>query len=148
MKIIDIQSDKDTKVSKVSIKHRGKVYTAFSRCAEEDTYLQFRGCYYAEKKARIKALKDEYKDKKADCEACRKFVRALSQYKNFDPKSSLARAMNKQLGLKFKEVNELADNINASILSLKAVIRKHSLIEKRIKMDEEGQNQLNNKKEK
>lgn len=139
-----ISSDIDpvTRTSKVTIKMNGKEYTAKSVCALEDNFSKFTGCRFAEIKARIKGMKDLYRKEKRNCEECRKFVNAVSQYAGFDPKSPEARMMFRQLNRRIKRVNDIATQINLEKFILKVGIQKQTRLNNKIKQDK-----LNTKEE-
>lgn len=124
MQFIDSWIARDKGLSKVIIKYKGKIYIGSATCHPEDHFSEFTGCRYAEMRAEIMALKTEYKQKKHDCEECRKFVRAVSQYAQFDPKSPSARAMYRQLNRRIKEVNKIAEEIGRKEFNLQLAIRQ------------------------
>ena len=75
-----------------------------------------------------KALKDELKQKRVACDECRKFVNAVTNYANFDPKTPTAKAMFRQLNRRIKEVNNIIDEINATQEGLEKSIRQHTVV--------------------
>lgn len=123
-KFIDSETYEDIGESCVTILYKGNEFYGYAKCHPDDEWSEFIGCGYAEIRAQIKALKWELWQKKAACEACRKFVRAVSQYKNFNKEDGTAKAMYRQLNRRIKEVNNIIDEINALELSLK--LRKRS----------------------
>ena len=123
MKFIDSWTNEACKVSTVEIEHMGKPFTDYAYCHPDDEWSEFTGCRIAETRATIQALKYERTIKIKKCEECRKFVKAVEQYKNFDKTSSTAKAMYRQLNRRIKEVNDLTDLINNIELNLKASIR-------------------------
>lgn len=135
MKFLDSYTFKDKGFSAVYVTHRGKNYEGTAKCHPDDNWSEFTGCRYAEQRAEIKALKDEYHQKKEACEECRKFVRAVSQYKNFDKESPSAKAMYRQLNRRIKEVNNLADIINKREMDLRIAIRQQAYFNDRVKKD-------------
>lgn len=139
MKFIDSYADPVSGESYVKVSHKKKIYGGKAKIHPEDSWSNFTGCRYAELRAEIKALKDEYRQKKHDCEECRKFVVAISQYAKFDKNSSTAKAMYRQLNRRIKEVNKLASIITEKEFSLRVYIRQQDGIKNTIK-----QNKLNN----
>ena len=122
------------------VSHKGKIYKGEARLHPDDKKdglgSKYTGCRYAEMRAEIKALKTEYQKEKAACEECRKFVKACSQYRNFDKESTTAKVMYRQLNRRIKKVNKIADAINQKIQDLDIAIRQkeivHKALEKRI----------------
>ena len=122
-------------VSVVTVEHRGKQYIgqAHLHPDDKDNWSEFTGCRYAEMRAQIAALKQEHKEKKQACEECRKFIKSVSCYKNFDKSSPIAKDMYKQLNVRIKEVNKLADIINNLEMQLRASIRLQDKINSKAK---------------
>ena len=114
------------------VKHRKRQYYGYAWIHPEDKEKasKYTGSRYAEMRAEIKALKAEHKREKAACEECRKFVKACSQYKNFDKDSSTAKAMYRQLNRWIKRVNQLADEINQKINDLNIAIKQKEIVHK------------------
>ena len=117
------------------VKHRKRQYYGYAWVHPEDEKIasKYTGCRYAEMRAEIKALKAEHKREKTACEECRKFVKACSQYKNFDKDSSTAKAMYRQLNRRIKRVNQLADEINKKINDLDIAIKQKEIVHKALK---------------
>ena len=129
----DAFTKKNKLESYAKVKHMDHIFTGKAVLHPDDPWSDFTGCRYAEMRGQIKALKYEYKIKKAKCEECRKFVKAVSQYKNFDKESSTAKAMYRQLNRRIKEVNKIADNITEKELNLKIAIRQQDAVHKKTK---------------
>ena len=124
--------DEVSGLSMCEVKHKRKKYKGWAKIHPEDERAglasKYTGCRYAEMRAQIKALKDEYNREKAACEECRKFVTACSQYKNFDKTSPTAKAMFRQLNRRIKRVNELADEINELMRNLEIAINQKDIV--------------------
>ena len=129
---------KDSGLSYVTIKYKNKFFTGKAKCHKDDPWSEITGCRFAEKRAIIKALKDEWKQKKEACEECRKFVNAVMQYKDFDKESSTAKAMFKQLNCRIKEVNDLADRINSLEFNLRVSATSKEAFERKLKKIKKG----------
>ena len=130
-KFNDSRTDKEKQKSVVFIKYKGYLFPGYSYCHPDDEWSEFIGCGYAEIRAQIKALKWELKQKKAACDECRKFVKAVSQYKNFNKEDGTAKAMYRQLNRRIKEVNKIVDEINALELALNIRKRSQDSLKKR-----------------
>ena len=132
MQLIDSIFNEGTGKSTSVIKHKKKKYYGYAWLHPEDKekVSKYAGCRYAEIRAEIKALKDEYKKEKAACEECRKFVKACSQYKNFDAESPTAKAIFRQLNRRIKRVNVLADKINQKLSDLDIAIKQKEIVYK------------------
>lgn len=131
MQFKDSSTTPEKGYSYVMVKHRGNKYIGKAKCHPEDKWSEFTGCRYAHERAEIKALKEEWKEKKAACEECRKFVVAVSQYKNFDKESPTAKAMFRQLNRRIREVNKLAEEISSKEFYLKVAIREQDKFNKK-----------------
>lgn len=119
----------EPRVQRVIVKHKKKFYIGEARLHPDDECSKLFGYRLAENRAILKGLKDTYKQKKADCEACRKFVRAVEGYAKFNPEDPSAKAMYRQLNRRIKEVNDLADTINSLLMQIKTMpgIRENAL---------------------
>ena len=142
MRFLDSGTVKETGYSTVIIEHKGNKYVGQAKCHPDDTFSEFTGCRYAQERAEIKALKDEWKQKKHDCDECRKYLIAVSQYAGFDKESSTAKAMFRQLNRRIKEVNKLAEIISQKQFNLQIAIRQQDGFNNKIE-----QMRLNDNKE-
>ena len=132
MKFLDSGTVKETGYSTVTIKHKGNEYVGQAKCHPDDTFSEFTGCRYAQERAEISALKDEWKQKKHDCDECRKYLIAVSQYAGFDKESSTAKAMFRQLNRRIKEVNKLAEIISQKQFNLQVAIKQQDSFNSKI----------------
>ena len=132
MKLIYTSFEKDSngKPSFAEIEHKNKCYYGIAWVHPDDTDRanQYEGCRIAHERAIIKALKADYKEKKAACEECRKFVKAVTQYKNFNQNDPSAKVMFRQLNRRIKEVNRLADEINRRMKDLNTSITQREIV--------------------
>ena len=142
MRFLDSSTVEEIGYSTVIIKHKGNEYVGQAKCHPDDTFSEFTGCRYAQERAEIKALKDEWKQKKHDCDECRKYLIAVSQYAGFDKESSTAKAMFRQLNCRIKEVNKLAEIISQRQFNLQVAIRQQDSFNSKIE-----QMRLNDNKE-
>lgn len=122
--------------------HKGERYIGHAKLHPEDKdkASRYTGCRFAEMRAEIKALKAEYKKEKAACEECRKFVKACTQYKNFDKESPTAKAMFRQLNQRIKRVNKLADEINKKLNNLDMAIRQKEIVHNALQKHTQAKN--------
>ena len=132
MRFLDSCTVKETGYSTVIIKHKGNEYVGQAKCHPDDTFSEFTGCRYAQERAEINAIKDEWKQKKHDCDECRKYLIAVSQYAGFDKESSTAKAMFRQLNSRIKEVNKLAEIISQKQFNLQVAIRQQDSFNNKI----------------
>ena len=142
MRFLDSSTVEEIGYSTVIIKHKGNEYVGQAKCHPDDTFSEFTGCRYAQERAEINALKDEWKQKKHDCDECRKYLIAVSQYAGFDKESSTAKAMFRQLNRRIKEVNKLAEIISKKQFNLQIAIRQQDGFNNKIE-----QMRLNDNKE-
>lgn len=132
MKFIDSFTTPSDGYSRVIVKHRGSYYSGDARRHPDDEWNEFTGCRYAEERAEIAALYDEWQEKKAKCEECRKFVVAVQQYANFNADDPSAKAMFRQLNRRIKEVNDLAEEISTRKFNLKIAIAQQDEFKKKL----------------
>lgn len=132
MRLVNSIYNEDLGTSVCEVVHKKQTYTGLSKLHPDDKEAglgsRYTGCRYAELRAEIKALKDEYNREKAACEECRKFVKACSQYKIFDKESPTAKAIFRQLNRRIKKVNELADLINKKLSDLDVAIKQKDIV--------------------
>ena len=132
MKLVKSRYWETSGLSECIVTHKGKDYygRAFLHPDDEEANLgsKYTGCRYAEIRAEIKALKDEYKIEKKACDECRKFVKACIQYKNFDKESPTAKAIFTQLNKRIKRVNKIVDKINQKIQDLDTAIKQKEIV--------------------
>lgn len=144
MRLINSIYNEDLGTSVCEVSYKKQTYTGLSRLHPEDKKAglasKYTGCRYAELRAEIKALKDEYKKEKSACEECRKFVKACSQYKNFDKESPTAKTMFRQLNRRIKKVNILADKINQKMMDLDMAIRQKDIVHKALERKKNSSN--------
>ena len=136
-----IESTYENGLSTVTVEHMGMHFIGTARLHPDDEPYasEYAGCGIAESRAVIAALKHERKIRKNQCEECRKFVKACMGYKNFDKESPTAKAIFRQLNQRIKQVNELADEINAIYKSIDRGIWQRDLILKSIKAKKDKQ---------
>ena len=143
MRFLDSGTVKETGYSTVIIEHKGNEYMGQAKCHPDDTFSEFTGCRYAQERAEIKALKDEWKQKKHNCDECRKYLIAVSQYAGFDKESSTAKAMFRQLNRRIKEVNKLAEVISQRQFNLQVAIKQQDSFNNKIeqmRLNDNGEN--------
>ena len=131
MKFEDSYTEPELRKSVVFVKHKGQHFTGVSWCHPDDNWSEITGCRIAEIRAQINALKYEHKLAKEKCEECRKFVKAVEQYKCFNPDDPSAKAMYRQLNRRIKAVNDLAIKIGTIEFNLKVnIAAKDKLLKK------------------
>ena len=135
MKLVNAHFDSETGKSWAVIEHKKTKFVGHAKCHPDDRaeVSKFAGCGYAESRAIIKALKFERKEEIKECEAIRKFVKAVTQYKDFDSTSREARAMFRQLNRRIKKVNMLTMKINEEMRNLEAAIAQRDVVKRAIK---------------
>ena len=130
MQLLSSYFDEKTGKSVVVVKHKKQLYEGTAKLHPEDKEKasKYTGCRYAELRAEIKALKEEHQKEKNACEEVHKFVKACSQYTNFDETSPTAKAVYRQLHRRIKRVNDLADLINKKMQDLDIAIRQKEIV--------------------
>ena len=132
MKLVESRYWEMSGLSECVVRYKGKEYYGSAILHPDDREAnlgsKYTGCRYAEIRAEIKALKDEYKIEKKACDECRKFVKACIQYKNFDKESPTAKAIFTQLNKRIKRVNKIIDKINQKIQDLDTAIKQKEIV--------------------
>ena len=136
MKLVNAYFSEYTNNSYATVEHNingiKRRFEGMAKLHPEDKRSKFTGCRYAEMRAQLKALKAERESLIAKCEECRKFVKACSQYKNWDKESPTAKAVYKQLNKRIKAVNELTNRINHLQWDLNIAIRQQDMVNKKL----------------
>ena len=130
MKFISSSYDKNSHLSTVVMQHLGEKFTGTAHAAEKDQEKasEYAGCYYAELKATIKALKYERKIAKEKADQAIDFVKSVECYTKFNKEDASAKAMYRQLNQRIKRVNDLADEINKLYKSLDYAIHHRDVL--------------------
>ena len=130
MKFINSSYDAESGLSKVTMQHLGRKFTEQARLnpAEQEKGSEYAGCYYAEIRATIKALKYERQLAKEKADMALDFVKSVEGYSKFDKEDPSAKAMYRQLNQRIKKVNDLADEINACYKELDFAIHNRTTI--------------------
>ena len=115
---IDYITDEVSGISKAIITYKGRTFIGEARLHPDDAWSNFFGCSLAEDRAMLKLNKTLYREAKKKCDACREFVNSLTQYKDFDPDSTVAKTIFRQLNRRIKEVNRLGDEITMCELAI------------------------------
>jgi predicted RNase H-like nuclease (RuvC/YqgF family) len=136
MKLINAYFDEKNGISYATVQHNingiKRRFEGIAKLHPEDNKSKFTGCRYAETRAQIKALKAERESLIKKCEECRKFVKACSQYKNWDKESPTAKAIYKQLNKRIKAINELTNRINHLQWDLNIAIKQQDMFNKKL----------------
>lgn len=141
MKFINSSYNEEFKESYVEVKHLGEIFGGTARCHPEDTPSHFFGCYIAELRAEIKALKYERKIAKEEAEICRKFCQSCLQYAKFNSEDASAKSMARQLSVKINKVNDLTVEINNRIMLIqKEILERKRFLDKVNKIKETVKN--------
>ena len=133
MKLIDAWYEESTGKSYATIEHLGRRHQSIAKLhPDEESASRFTGCRYAEMRAQIKALKAERESLIWKCEECRKFIKACSQYKNWNKESPTAKAIYTQLNKRIKAINKITDEINQLQWDLNIAIRQQDMIHNKL----------------
>lgn len=114
MKFIDSSYNSETGESKVIMQHLGVKFIGTANIHPDDweNASSYEGCFIAEQRAMILALKYERYLVKRKADEAIDFMKACGCYKNFDKESPTAKAMYRQLNRRIKKVNDITDKIN------------------------------------
>jgi len=131
---VDSGFDEVTGESWVTVALNHQFYAGRSRISEEDKdkISKYAGCRFAEMKAEINALRDLRRKEKEKCDECKKFVKALECYKNFDKESKTARCVYRQLNRRIRNVNYLTELINRKREDFLIAINQRDIVVKAI----------------
>lgn len=135
MKFISSSYSPKTGKSEVVMQHLGVKFkgTAQLHPDDQEHASNFAGCYLAELRAKILALKYErYLAKKKSDDAI-DFMKSCENYAAFDPESPTAKAMFRQINRRIKKVNDLTDEINELLKELDMTQRRRQIVLNAIK---------------
>ena len=133
MKFIESGYNPTTGVSYVVMQHLGKKFEGYAKLnPSEPEGSSYAGCYYAELRATIKALKYERALAKQKSDMALDFVKSIEGYSKFNKEDPSAKAVYRQLNQRIKKVNDLADQINAIYEELDSAIRRRDIVTKAI----------------
>lgn len=132
MKFISSSYDPETGVSTVTMQHLGKKFlgTAKLHPDEKEKGSKYAGCYYAELRAVISALKYERKIAKIEADTCLNFVKSLECYSKFNKEDESAKSVYRLLNRKIKRVNDITDTINSNMRQIQTAIINRSIVTK------------------
>jgi len=129
MKFINSDFYEDTGLSRVEIQHLGERFVGYAQVhPEEKKPSKYAGCRYAEARATIDALKYERKLLKNKSDMALDFVKSLECYKDFDPDSSTAKCIYRQLNKRIDKVNQKTDEINAALNDLEKTMMQRTIV--------------------
>lgn len=135
MKFISSSYNPKTGKSEVIMQHLGVKFkgTAQIHPDDKENASNFAGCYLAELRAKILALRYErYLAKKKSDDAI-DFMKSCKNYANFDPESPTAKAMFRQINRRVKKVNDLTDQINDLLNEIDIAIKRRQIVLNAIK---------------
>ena len=139
MKFISSSYNPKTGKSEVVMQHLGIKFKGSAQLHPEDkeNESRFAGCYLAEVRAKILALKYErYMAKKKSDDAI-DFIKSCENYANFDKDSPTAKAMYRQINRRIKRVNDITDEINKYLNEIDIYQRRRSIVTNAIKRKKE-----------
>lgn len=135
MKFISSSYNPDTGKSEVTMQHLGVKFTGTAQIHPDDweNASSYEGCFIAENRAIILALKYErYLAKKKSDEAI-DLLKACEHYANFDKDSPTAKVLYRQVNRRIKKVNDITDKINNIYKALEMHTRARGTVIRAIK---------------
>ena len=133
MKFIESGYNPTTGISYVVMQHLGKKFKGIAKLnPSEPEGSSYAGCYYAELRAKIKALKYERALAKQKSDMALDFVKSIEGYSKFNKEDPSAKVVYRQLNQRIKKVNDLADQINTTYKELDSAIRRRDIVTKAI----------------
>lgn len=140
MKFISSSYNKETGEATVVMQHLGVKFTgtAIAHPDELDVASEYTGCWYAETRATIKALKYERQLAKNKADMALDFIKSCECYAKFNKNDETAKGMYKQLNVRIQKVNDLTDKINDLLWQLKSTMEKNSIVYNKLKRDKLG----------
>lgn len=139
MKFISSSYNPKTGKSEVVMQHLGVKFKGYAQLHPDDRENEsnFAGCYLAELRAKILALRYErYLAKKKSDDAI-DFMKSCENYTAFDPESSTAKAMYRQINRRIKKVNDITDEINNLLNEIDIAKRRRQIVLNAIKRNKE-----------
>lgn len=139
MKFISSSYDPNTGKSEVIMQHLGIKFKGSAQIHPDDweNASSYEGCFIAENRAIILALKYErYLAKKKSDEAI-DLLKACEHYANFDKDSPTAKVLYRQVNRRIKRVNDITDKINNIYKAIEMHTYARSTVLKAIKRKKE-----------
>lgn len=139
MKFISSHYDPETGRSTVTMQHLGVKFTGTAQIHPDDweNASTYEGCFIAENRAIILALKYErYIAKKKSDEAI-DLLKSCNCYKDFDKDSPTAKALYRQVNRRIKRVNDITDKINNLYKAIEMHTRARNTVIRAIKTKKE-----------
>lgn len=139
MKFISSSYDPNTGKSEVVMQHLGVKFKGSAQIHPDDweNASSYEGCFIAENRAIILALKYErYITKKKSDEAI-DLLKACEHYANFDKDSPTAKVLYRQVNRRIKRVNDITDKINNIYKAIEMHTHARSTVLKAIKRKKE-----------
>lgn len=143
MKFISSSYDPNTGKSEVVMQHLGIKFIGTAQIHPDDweNASSYEGCFIAESRAIITALKWERKLAKTKADEAIDLLKACESYKNFDKENPTAKVLYRQINRRIKKVNDITDKINniyksiemhthARVTVLRAIKRKKEMSKK------------------
>ena len=116
------------------MQHLGIKFIGTAKLHPEDkeNASSYEGCFIAENRAIIEALKYERELLKRKSDEAIDFIKACECYKNFDKESLTAKTMYRQINQRIKKVNDITDKINNIYKAIEMHSRARSTVLKAI----------------
>ena len=129
MKFIESGYNPTTGISYVVMQHLGKKFKGIAKLnPAESEGSSYAGCYYAELRAKIKALKYERTLAKQKSDMALDFIHACQCYSKFNAEDPSTKVLYRQLNRRIKKVNDLTDQINELYKELDMKIHQRPVV--------------------
>lgn len=126
----------------VTVRHKGKDFTAIAQCLPEDKEFasELTGCRLAHLKAQIKALMYEHRELKKETNACINMMKQISTCKEWDYPDCdpLTIRLEGYVNRKIRDVDKLADIITAAIKEYNSSIIQLDKFHRKLKRRKEN----------
>ena len=133
MKFLSSSYNQYTGRSTSIVQHLGKKFVGEAFSAPTEITSKYSGCFYAEIRATIKALKYERTKVKEEFKICKNFVKSIECYAKFNAEDESAKSIYRQLNAKEKRIIKLTEGIDSLKEKLRMAIKTRSQILEKLK---------------
>lgn len=139
MKFISSSYDPNTGKSEVVMQHFGIKFIGIAQIHPDDweNASSYEGCFIAENRAIILALKYERHLAKKKSDEAIDLLKACEHYTKFDKDSPTAKVLYRQVNRRIKRVNDITDKINNIYKAIEMHTHARSTVLKAIKRKKE-----------
>lgn len=140
MKFISSSYDEESGLARVTMQHLGQKFlgTAQVHPDEKDKGSEYAGCYYAEIRATIRALKYEKNIISYEYNVLKRTIKSCECYKKFNNEEGSAKVLYRQINRKKKRIDDITKEIDEYKKELQRAISNRANFLNAMKAKTEG----------